>query len=135
MIKGLNEDIQELKNKNQKLFSLNEENKQKIKELNEQLEEYKNKNNNINEENNVNINVNHGFKKLISFMNVGDKVENGENEVKRKSSDLKITLDNKRYQKFPTARFGGVADDNNNNQKSNEENNDKNIFMIEQNNE
>ena len=134
IIKGLNDNIEELKNKNKKLISINEEQNKKIKELNNQIEEYKNKIKNYKEENdNDNENDNpkdHGFKKLISVMNIGAKDEN--EEIQRKNSDRKPSIDiNHRDKKQPTARFGNGFSSS---KKTNEEK-IKNIFMFEKDNE
>ena len=78
--KELNDNIQDLKNENQKLTSLNGEYSQKIKELKSELQELKNNNKKNNE--NENENKAFGYKKLISVMNIGGG--NEENEANEK---------------------------------------------------
>ena len=136
-IKKLNKNIQDLKKDNQKLTSLNEENTKKIKELNSQLEEYKNNyhKNNRNDNNYNNEEQNHGYKKLISVMNIGAKEENEENEVNnlKKSEEKRNSIDIElRDKRFPTARFGGEIEEQNHFNKYNQETNKK-IFEFEEN--
>ena len=107
-----------MKNANQKLMQLNEENTMKIKELNNRLENYNNNNENDNNNNNE-----YGFKKLISVMNIETKEENEENENSNKNF---LEMAKHRDKKNPTARFGGGYSNDNGNGK---------IFMFEGDNE
>ena len=111
-----------MKNANQKLMQLNEENTTKIKELNNRLENNNHNNSNENENDNNNNNE-YGFKKLISVMNIETKEENEENENSNKNF---LEMAKHRDKKNPTARFGGGYSNDNGNGK---------IFMFEGDNE
>ena len=107
IIEELSEKIKELKSSNEKLSSQQNEYEEKIKNLNVQLEEFINNKFESEEEN-----KNHGYKKLISVMNIGSK-DSKDNSVRNQIIEGQKSPGSSGFfeKRQVTGKFGGEGDE------------------------